>query len=85
MEDFALTLLAKRLQARQGWRALAGSGVLVISACIGESPRKHRTEVVTKTLSWIEASQASTPLSAKRLPKNEAKIECFAAFQLKKL
>jgi hypothetical protein len=67
MVDFALTLVAERLHDRHGWRQFAGTGVLVISACMGESPRKHKTEDVTRTSSLIEASQAETPSCARRL------------------
>jgi hypothetical protein len=38
-----------------------GFGVLVISACMGESAKKHRTIPVTKTSSMMLESNATKP------------------------
>jgi hypothetical protein len=52
---------ADKSHMRHGFKDTDGMGVLAISACIGESPRKHRTMVITRTSCSNPVSYASNP------------------------
>jgi hypothetical protein len=74
MVTFSSKLGADNTQNWQGLRAAEGTGVLVTSECIGESPRKENTEVITKTSSDRLTSYASNPSLDILLQKLSTKI-----------
>jgi hypothetical protein len=47
--SFAERLDEEKVQKRQGFREVDGTGVFVISACIGESPRNAKTMFIVNT------------------------------------
>ena len=50
-----------------------GFGVLVTSACMGESPKKHKTMPLTKTSSMMLESNAENPSKVISLKKEGLK------------
>ena len=69
-------------QNQQGLRDTNGTGVFVISACIGESARNARTTVMTSTSSQMPISYAGNPWEERQLRKRTLSNKCTKNIKL---